>query len=467
MPNRQNPIVLAAMVIADGAWLFTALAIIGFFTNQDGSPLPWFAVFGLLAFGAAIAKIAPLFVLTGHAPAIVQAGVGIVAIYLAQAAGTWAERDGFDLAWAMHVVLGDYSPVAILGSLIGLFAGAFIWRHAAVVATSTAPEYRLLRSFRVGIAVLAIALLVEQTTGRSLGATEMLVPFFAASLAGLAIARLPQHSGLANAWTRVIAATVVGVMILGLALGAMAGVFAQGGVNLIVQGWSYLSQALLWVARLILEPLVNGIVAFIEWLRSRWAGPGPGSEPPRPRRPVWDWLDIEPGEPMADKIIEFLQVPMILVLLAFFCWLLVRAYRGHASGRAPQTLEQRESIEVDSPAELAQLIWDLLPDWIKRLHGDKRGLRYPRDEAGITEVFLLYFDTITLAAKRGLDFDPGQTPSERIPHLRSALPGLAVERITALFNAACYGRKPAAAGAVEPLRRQLDEMSAEPAPKQT
>ena len=98
MPNRQNPIVLAAMVIADGAWLFTALAVIGFFTNQDGSPLPWFAVFGLLAFGAAVAKFAPLFVLTGHSPAIVQAGVGIVAIYLALAAGTWAERDGFDLA---------------------------------------------------------------------------------------------------------------------------------------------------------------------------------------------------------------------------------------------------------------------------------------------------------------------------------------------------------------------------------
>ncbi|MCG8542887.1 MAG: DUF4129 domain-containing protein [Alphaproteobacteria bacterium] len=462
MPNRQNPIVLAAMVIADGAWLFTALAVIGFFTNQDGSPLPWFAVFALLAFGAAVAKIAPLFALSGHSPAIVQAGVGIVAIYLALSAGTWAARDGFYLAWGLQTVQGDYSPVAVLGSLIALFAGAYIWRHAAVVATSTTPEYRLLRSFRVGIVVLAIALLVEQTTGRGLGATEMLVPFFAASLAGLAIARLPQRSGIRNAWTRVIAATVVAVVTLGLALGAMAGMFAQGSVNLIVQGWSYISGALLWIARLILEPLVKGMVAFIEWLRDRLAGPSPGSEPPRPRRPAWDWLDIEAGEPLADRIVEFLQVPMILLLLAVFCWILVRAYRGHATGRAPQMTEERESIEVDAPAELAQLIWDLLPDWIKRLRGDKTALRYPRDEAGITEVFLLYFDTITLAAKRGLDFDPGQTPTERIPHLRTALPGLAVERITALFNAACYGRKRAAAGAVEPLRRQLDALSAEP-----
>ena len=209
MPNRQNPVVLAAMIIADGAWLFTALAIVGFFTNQNGSPLPWFAVFGLLALGVFVTRIAPLFALAGHSPAIVQAGIGIVAIYVAMAASTGAGRSDFDLAWGLHAVQGDYTALTLIGSIIGLFGGAYIWRHAAVVATTGTPEHRLLRSFRLGIVILAIALLIEQTGGHDLGATDMLVPFFAASLAGLAVARLPQRSGVSNAWTRVIAASVV------------------------------------------------------------------------------------------------------------------------------------------------------------------------------------------------------------------------------------------------------------------
>ena len=108
------------------------------------------------------------------------------------------------------------------------------------------------------------------------------------------------------------------------------------------------------------------------------------------------------------------------------------------------------------------MIWGLLPEWIKRLHGNRSALRYPQNEAGITEVFLLYFDTLSLAVKRGLDFDPSLTPTERVPHLRKWLPGIAVERITALFNAACYGRKRADTDVIEPLRRQLDRLSAEP-----
>ena len=56
MAERQNLVVDAAMVIADGAWLFAALAVLGFFANQLGSPLPWFAVFGLLAVGLIVTR---------------------------------------------------------------------------------------------------------------------------------------------------------------------------------------------------------------------------------------------------------------------------------------------------------------------------------------------------------------------------------------------------------------------------
>lgn len=462
MPKRQNLVVYAAMIIADGAWLFTALAILGFLGNQKGSPLPWFAVFGLLALGIFVTRTLANSALTDRATAIVQTGIGIVAIYVAMAASTGAGRSDFDLTWGMRALAGGYPVVTLLGTIIGMFGGVYVWRQAVVVATAKAPEHRLLRSFRAGIATFAVALLVEQASGLDLGTADMLVPFFAACLAGLAVARLRQHSGLGSAWTRVIAASVVATVGLGLALGLLGGLFAQGGVMLVVRGWRYFMDGLFWVVRLILEPLVAGLFALLEWLQESWVTRGQVRETATSRRPSLEWLKTEDGQPLGDAIVDVLQYPAILLTLALMCWILVKVYRGQPAHRRPEFVERRESIEGDSLAALAQMLWAMRPQWMKQARPNTAAWDYPKDEAGITEVFQLYFTTLSLAIERGLKFDPGLTPTERIPHLRRVLPGLSVEHITSLFNAACYGHKRMNSHEIDPLIRQLSLMSDEP-----
>ena len=83
------------------------------------------------------------------------------------------------------------------------------------------------------------------------------------------------------------------------------------------------------------------------------------------------------------------------------------------------------------------------------------GPRFPKGKPGITEVYALYFEMLMAAQKKGCAFVPSATPSERRTDIENAIPGAPVARITACFNAACYGNLATDGETLEGLRRQL------------
>ena len=97
--------------------------------------------------------------------------------------------------------------------------------------------------------------------------------------------------------------------------------------------------------------------------------------------------------------------------------------------------------------------------------GKQRSLwKCPEGEKGVAEVFMLYFDTLVYAMKRGMIFAPNVTPHERVSALNVFLPGAPIETVTSRFNAACYGAQPTDIDELERLRIEIDAASKKPKP---
>ena len=147
-------------------------------------------------------------------------------------------------------------------------------------------------------------------------------------------------------------------------------------------------------------------------------------------------------------------------------FVLVFAYRRFSASDDGDGDDDRESIrgDADAKADMMRLLTGLVPNWMKR--GRQRSLwKWPEGEKGVAEAFLLYFDTLTHAIKRGMIFDPNVTPNERVSALTVFLPGAPVETVTLRFNAACYGAQPADIDELDRLRIEIDAAAKKPKPE--
>ena len=90
-----------------------------------------------------------------------------------------------------------------------------------------------------------------------------------------------------------------------------------------------------------------------------------------------------------------------------------------------------------------------------------RHLKIPDDEAGIVDVFRLYFGMLLLADKGGHPRGLAQTAGEYEQTLEGIFPTGLVRTITAAFNRACYGRHPAPPEQIAEMRTALERLSAE------
>lgn len=455
MPNRQDILIYAAAVLGDGAWLFIALGIVGFIAGQGGAPLVWPAVFVLLIAAIVATRVVAAIPLPHLDRAVVQTGLGVIAAYVAVAVCNTAGGGGFEPLWAWRFATGDYPARTGAGMIVGALGAILVWRHGMLMAATDLPESRLQRSFRCGLLAFGLALLLERGSGLDLGATAMLLPFFAGSLAALAMARMRRNGAAGGSWIRLIGATVVAVVGLGLALALAGGAVVRETATMATRGWSFVADGLIWVARLILEPIARVIVMAIEWILAHI--PRATGTPQVRQQGVrwWEQLGLEASTP-EEAIGVLLLYPMLILLLALICWILLKAYRHAVLHHRQVATEYRERIEGDAAADLARLLAAALPSWLRPKQEPAARWRYQQDEPGISDAFRLYYDTLELATDRGSVFDPCLTPMERIQDLGRALPGLPVDRITTCFVAACYGHKRIDAAEAAALQSALD-----------
>ncbi len=444
MPDYKAFIAITATVIADAAWLYPISMILGSGFTPGAPLLPLAIILLLLALGFGTSLLALHKVADPSLQAPVQAITGLAVIYLFIA--TIAGESGLDLLWGPHMVSGAFSGRQVGGLIAGMAAAGFLWHRGVRIAVETHPRLRLLQTFRTGLVALGLAILVEQAAGIDASATVMLILFFAASLSGLAFGRLAPG----GAWTPIVGLAVAAVLGGGFFAGMIGAVIGGHGLGLLAAAWSYLSVVVLW--------LLEMLFAFLLWILPDLASPQDGSmdwRPPKFQLP--DYIKVEPGPGGMDLSVQLLQYAGLLLALYLAYRLLAWAYRMHTRQRAEDDETERESIQgnADAKADMLNLLWDLLPDWLRPAQA-AAAPHFPRDKPGISEVYALYFDMLTAACEQGHDFVPSATPRERRGDIEAAIPGAPVAPITNCFTAACYGHIATDLAIVERLRQELE-----------
>ena len=177
-------------------------------------------------------------------------------------------------------------------------------------------------------------------------------------------------------------------------------------------------------------------------------------------------FDVEQADNASEYALGALRWPMSILLVIVLFFILVFAYRRFSSRSGGDEDPDRESIrgDADARADMMKLLSSLVPGWLKG--GDRRSRwRWPEGEKGVAEAFLLYFDTLAHAIKRGMVFDPNVTPNERMQALAAFLPEAPVDAVTSRFNAACYGGQPTDRGELDRLRQAVEIAAQKPQPE--
>ncbi len=459
MAEGRSKLILISVATAESVWLFALFSMLGLIGDLGGSPLPWISLLALMLISIGTGYVLGATEGDEVSIAIRQSLFGIVVIYILLGTGTFLGDDNFDIGWLFKLLAGDLPATAAVSAVFGLLISLWLWRHGLRLGTDRYPEDRLARVFKFGIGVLAVTTLVDQVSSEDISAGALFFPFFGATLVGMAVGRLPETGvGVRSGeWARIIGISVFGVMGIGLLIGLLGGLYGNGGVRVLAAGWGLFVDGFVWVLRFP----VTWITFVIEWLLSLFSGDGERERPEleagqsgqeifgrEPERVV------DAGNATVDSIVNILQYPAIalLVIAAFF--VMAMAYRRMADRSAKSDEEDRESIrsELDTSGDMSRLLGGLLPGWLRRKKDED--WKHP-DDPGFAEVFKLYFDTIRLGVKWGMEFQPQMTPAERLPLLEAAVPGAPMSEITSRFNAACYGKIPTDPSTVEDLRQRM------------
>ena len=466
MSEGRRGLVYVALWIAESSWVYAAAGVPCLILGLGGAPLPWVAIAGLLATG-----MFATWVLGGvrgnpASLAIVQGVVGLVTVYAAMAVQRFDGIGGVDMLWVARAFVDEWHGDDFLRLSVALVLSIALWLRAGKLVSAPSLDERIQRTFRFGMAAVSAALITELATGTNIGARMMLLPFFGASLAGMAVNRLadPARAGRTRTWARVVGGSIGAILLLGLALGVLSGTYGAGALHLLSRGWNAFVEGLLWVLQYPLLAIFTVISAIGRWLIDLFGsgdreqelsdfGGGP---------PAWaEQAEEAVGGDWFEALMNVLQYPLAVILFVAVFLVLVLAYRRLKRRKAQQEASDRESIKGDADVgrDLVRLLGHLLPEWMRRRKGIT-AWRYPEGEPGVTEVFVLYFEYLAEAMRRGMPLHRRQTPSEREEALQQTLPDAPVGTLTRRFNAACYGREPSdprtiarLTGGLERLRR--------------
>ncbi len=461
MSDWRNQIVFTAISVAESVILFTIIAVISAGLSLDYPPLHWGMVLLLYLTGMVTSWIVGGLRGSLVTIALIYGAAGLVMIYVAVATTRFNPGFNFDLAWVYHLFNRDLTGESVAALVIALFVSLLIWRRTSTIIRddSDAPDH-LKRIFKRGLVVLAVGLIVDEFVSEPIGLAQLLIPYFIATLGGMAVARLPNDSPVAGKWMRIIVVALGAFLGTGLIAGFFGGRYGYAGLNALWIVWGWTVDGILFVLRYPLLAIGWVIAKIIEFLQSFF-----GTEPPEPEQeqgqgqppesPEWEEATEAAGSAWVEAVLEILQWPLTFLLLFVVLIVVALAYRRIIRRLNRDDGIERETIrdEVEEVSYL-DLLKGLLPDWMTRRGTPRHLWNYP-DEPGIKEVFILYFETLEMALERGWEFNSRLTPTERQPELATILDGAPIKDITTRFNAACYGNLPTETSQVEDLRARL------------
>ena len=460
MYDLRNQVVFTAIAVGESVIVFAIIAVIGAGLSLDYTPMHWGTVVLVYLGGMAGAWVVGGLRGGIGSVALIYGTAGLAAIYIAVSATRLDSGFNFDLAWVYHLFNRDLTGEAVVALVMSLLASVLIWRRTSTIVRDDrdAPDH-LKQVFKRGLVVLALGLVVNEFSSGDLRLSELLFPYFIATLGGMAVARLPRDAAIAGRWARIILLTLGAFLGTGLIAGFFGGRYGYAGLNTLWVLWGWIVDAILWILYWPLTAIGWIISKIIELLRSLFEAEPAEQEQQEGQGQRLEFPEREQGETTGsdwvEAVLEALQWPLTFLLLFVVLIVVALAYRRVIRRLTRENGVERETIkdEVEEVSYL-DLVKGLLPEWMTRRGTSRHLWRYP-DDPGIKEIFMLYFETLEMGLERGLEFESQQTPIERQSMLERVLEGAPIGDITMRFNAACYGNIPTDASRVELLRSRL------------
>ena len=464
MSLAQNRLVLAASLLSGSAWLYAVFGMAGLAFGLDGSPLGLLAVLAILSFSLVIARSLDAIVMPAVVATLIHVVAGVIVLYLTLGTQVGSGGQGIDLGWVGNLSSETAENEATRKAVLASFFAVLLWWRGGRMAASEDPTDSLGFSFRLGVLALSAAAIVDISHSADLNVFPLMFMFFAAGLAGLSIGHvLPasQRTVEEKAWARVIVGVVSVVLVIGLMFSLIHKNVLSAVSDAAAVVFGAVGQALFIVLIFPFAFVINAIVSGLFGLLQRLFGGEPRE--PDPQGAVgFEGLQEraeEAGDPAFLGIIEWVVVA-IIVMIALY--ILARAFRRRVKWRWVQAEGMRESVrEAADPAyDLAQLLFNLLPDRFKRA---KRPHTFdlPEDDADVVDVFRVYFALLVLAEELGFPRPRTETPTEFARTLEKIFPQDLVRKATAAFVRACYGHQPAPRHQIDEMRASLDRLASE------
>jgi MFS family permease len=367
-----------------------------------------------------------------------------------------------DGRWVRHLAytLTDWNS-GFPPAFLTLMAAAALWLRGVLDGNQRLRRDDVWSSFAAGFAAFALLLIAGQLDPGGLppDADRWLIGLVASGLAALALAsvdlaHISSRRGedranvhLNRDWLVSVVLVVGGVLVIGLALGALV-TPATVGYILGLVGWllrwvgvvvGYVLLAILYVVFLALTPL-------IEWLQARMAEmePREGMGTEGLQRTLEE-LTRQPAlemPPLAEETLRWLTLAGIGIVLLIIFALALRYFRNDADDDLDET---RETVfSSDLLQEQLAALWNSLLQRLRRSPGaaGSRFLSLDGEAESRAAIRALYQAVLDRATTAGYGRAPGQTPYEYKARLMEMVGGVgqAWTTITEIYVAARYGR---------------------------
>ncbi len=475
MSSAQSRLVVFALLIAESAWLFALIGILGLMLGGAGSPLDWLAVLVVLTTSMVVARFLQALLMPTIMAYAFQMLAGIVIIYLTIGSQVNLTFQGIDLSWLANIN-SEFAPEgyrvrAVFGSLLS----AAIWWRGGQVGAAPFPTESLTTSFKIGVIVMGVAAVVDVVQSADLNIYPIMFVFFAAGLIGLSIGHILPASSKQwgqRAWTRVIGGVVSGVVVMGLLFSLLQRNALSFITTPIIFVLNILATVVFFVIIIPIAYIVDFLTQLLLSLLLRFAPENVESQRLIPAEGLGDQLRaLQEGatdEPVASLLLQIGQWTLVAIIIIVALLILARAYKRKQRDSDIDDEGTRESVmaEADVAYDLAKLLFKFVPSRFRRRKSHE-AYRLPDDERSIVDVFRIYFGLLTLAEKRGQSKPPQATPSEYQSTLEGILPGDLVRESTSAFVRACYGHHPASREQIEEMRASLERTASGKAPTET
>ncbi len=370
----------------------------------------------------------------------IVAMAGAITIYFAI---TMLPQVGWDLSWPLwfwqdwttgrHVFAG--------GALLGVF-----WWRGTHLGQENVWLVTLAQSFRIGVVVVVVGVVVDVLLPVSTGAPVSTFLFFGAGISAFALIHItsmePDQSAGLRDWPRMMALTVGGIVIGSLLL-AVAAEGELGRVAGVVFGYVALVfipvvAVIGWVLELMVRAIAFGFFALV----SIFASDGPGVEFNLPPPPNFDGVPRGTGSNrLLDWTLRLASWAAIFAAIAgisLFLWRLFSGMRNRRANRAPD--EERERLESETTVrEDISAALSVLAGRFRRQPGNE-GLMSGIDANSPVAVALgAYRGLLALAEDHGVRRGNGDTPEEFRGELRNLFSGQEIGIFTDAFVRARYG----------------------------